>query len=832
MTKIEKNLEKLYNQHRIVIWYDPERAFEEELADINLPDVSVITVDNDELALKYRILIHEPKQKFLLYMPYARPSYDDNWLLDIELSQQLFHTDQTSILLQELELPFHYQSWLKQQSVFFNNKDRMNKFRVLVSKNDSVDTLNKKQIQVLLGTNQHDLDTLLREYVKAFVEGKAEIIKGTLEKYGLSDYFWEAIKKQYGIENNSHNIYDFLLTLFQYSSQILCGNKVSSIAKITLSNWKDMLSFSDTFNVISERIACDLQVSNIFANIILEDLVDEDVFEVIDQHIVKDLIKKVTDHTFDVAKVEDVINKRTSKHWYKKYAEYYQAILRAVQFTETVQRINLSNLNSLEKGFELYANQYYRIDQYYRQFIYLLRKVSNATLLQSLYKEVEKIYSNRWLLDLADQWQQCIENNEGWYFGNKSQFHFFNSIVKSKYINQKKKVFVIISDAMRFEIGEELHRRINLQNRFESNLDYRITGLPSYTQLGMAALLPNQSISLGDGDDIFVDGLSSKGALPRAKILNDIGKIKATTISAEELSSFKVKSEEAKDLVQQHDVVYVYHNIIDKTGDDKITEDKVFDAANTEIEHLIDLIKKIGSFNITHIVITADHGFLYQNETLAESDFTDAAIIGEIIKSNRRFVVGKELQHNDAVVKYIAEDLHIHSDREILIPKGMNRLRKQGSGSRFIHGGAMLQEVVVAVLTVVKKREDTISKVNVDIINKSNNKITTNIHPVKFYQSESAIGRTLGRKLKAYFAVEDRGEKQIISDVFVHFFDITSNRPEDREVKYDFRFSTNLQKHDNVRLFVEEQIEGSTQWIAYTDYRFCLSLGMSNDFDF
>lgn len=833
MTKIETNLEKLYKQNRIVVWYDPERAFEEELAAIHLPDVSVIIVDNDELAIKHHMLVLEPTQKFLLYMPYVRPFDEDNWLLDIELSQQLFHTDKTSMLLQELELPFHFQSWLKQQTTFFNSKERMNKFRGLAAKTDSVEILNNKLIQVLFGADRHDLDTLLREYVKAFVQDKADATKEMLEKFGLSDYFWETVKTQYGIENNSLNIYDFLLKLFQYSSQALCGDQVLSMARVTLSSWMDLQSFTDTFYAVSSRVANDLQVSTVLADVALEDLLDEDAFEAIEQHIVKDIIKKVADQTFDEAKVKYVINKRRSKYWYGKYAEYYQAIYRAVQLTEMVQQIDFGDLNNLEKGFELYASLYYKVDQYYRQFIYLLRKVGHSSLLQALYQEVEKIYSNRWLLDLSDQWQQCVEKNEGWYFGYKSQFQFFNTIVKPNYITQKKKkVFVIISDAMRFEIGEELHQKINHQNRFESNLDYRVTGLPSYTQLGMAALLPNQCVSLGDGDDIFVDGLSSKGTLARAKILTSRGQIKATTITAEELSSFKVKSDEAKSLVQQHDVVYVYHNIIDKTGDDKITEEKVFDAASNEIEHLIELIKRIGNFDITHIVVTADHGFLYQTEELAESDFADGAITGEIVKSNRRFVIGKELQHNDAVLKYTAEELRIHSDREILIPKGMNRLRRQGSGSRFIHGGAMLQEVVIPVLSIVKKREDTIRKVDIDIINKSNNKITTNIHPVKFYQSEPVTGRTLGRKLKAYFAVESQDGKLLISDVYIHLFDATSKRPEDREVKHDFRFSTTLQKHDQVKLFIEEQIEGSTQWIAYTRYGFSLSLGMSNDFDF
>lgn len=830
--KIAKSLEKIYTKHRIVVWYDPEKAFEEEITVLSIPEVVVITVDNDELAIKYRILQQEPQQKFLLYMPYVRPSYQDNWLLDIELSQKIFHTDQESMLLQELELPLHLQSWLKNQAAFFKSKERMDRFREIADKKDNVQVLNQKLIQVVLGSSQHDLDQLLRDYVQTFVDGKAESVKETLQKFNLNDFFWSEVKVHYGIRNDSQNIYDFLLMLFQFSFKPLCGeDRVLPSAKVKLSNWKDLKSFSKTFDFVSAKVSQDLQVDAALNEVVLEDVLGDDLFEIIEKRIVRDVIKKVTDHTFNATRVEDIIKKRESKHWFLKYAGYYNAALKATQLLEEIQHTNLTELTDLEKGFELYSQSYFKIDQYYRQFINLVQNAEASTILKPLYQDIEKLYSNRWLLDLSNQWQQCIEGYDTWYFGNKSQRNFYDSIVQSKYVDQKKKVFVIISDALRYEIGEELHRNINQQNRFESKLDYRVTGLPSYTQLGMAALLPNNEMSFGDTDDVFVDGLASKGSLARAKILNEIGGVKATTILADELASYKVKSEEAKDLVQQHDVVYVYHNIIDKTGDDKISEEKVFEAAQTELEHLIDLIKRISNFNITHIVITADHGFIYQNEPLQESDFADAHITGSISKSNRRFVIGHGLTHNDTVVKYNANDLQIQSDAEILIPKGMNRLRRQGAGSRFIHGGAMLQEIVVPVLYVSKKREDTISKVDIDIINKSNNKITTNIHPVKFYQSEALGERLIGRKIKSYFAIQDAKQRMIISDVFIHNFDASALRAEERELMHQFKISTTVQRHSEVYLFLEEQIEGSSQWIDYLQYKFSLTLGMLNDFD-
>ena len=56
-----------------------------------------------------------------------------------------------------------------------------------------------------------------------------------------------------------------------------------------------------------------------------------------------------------------------------------------------------------------------------------------------------------------------------------------------------KRVFVIISDALRFEIANELGAIINNEKRFKAEVSTQLGVLPSYTQLGMAALLPHSA---------------------------------------------------------------------------------------------------------------------------------------------------------------------------------------------------------------------------------------------------------------------------------------------------------------------------------------------------
>src|SRR5690606_36145345 len=97
-------------------------------------------------------------------------------------------------------------------------------------------------------------------------------------------------------------------------------------------------------------------------------------------------------------------------------------------------------------------------------------------------------------------------------------------------------------------------------------------------------------------------------------------------------------SKEGRDFVKQYDLIYIYHNRIDKTGDDKTTEEKVFEAVEYEIEFLKEIVRRIGnSLNGNNMIITADHGFIYQYNELDESDFSISNHTGETWKDNRRF---------------------------------------------------------------------------------------------------------------------------------------------------------------------------------------------------
>ena len=131
----------------------------------------------------------------------------------------------------------------------------------------------------------------------------------------------------------------------------------------------------------------------------------------------------------------------------------------------------------------------------------------------------------------------------------------------------------------------------------------------------MASLLPNENICFSDdkSGSVIVDDASSMGTENRNKILKKTGKT-GTAIQSKEF--IKMDRDESRTLLKDNNFLYIYHNHIDFVGDKRDSEERVFEAAETTLGEIIDIIKKLTGANATNIIVTADHGFLFQNKPL------------------------------------------------------------------------------------------------------------------------------------------------------------------------------------------------------------------------
>ena len=141
-----------------------------------------------------------------------------------------------------------------------------------------------------------------------------------------------------------------------------------------------------------------------------------------------------------------------------------------------------------------------------------------------------------------------------------------------------------------------------------------------------------------------------------------------------------------------------------------------------------------------------------------------------------------------------------------------------------------MQEIIIPIIKVTKKREDTTSQVDIDII-KTTDKITTNILPVSFIQSDLVSEKVLPRTIRTGIYAEG-GE--LLSDQFNYNFDIEQGSERQREVKHRFQLmakASGKYKNQRVKLILEEPVEGTTKWKQYKEYYYTLNISFTNDFD-
>ena len=141
--------------------------------------------------------------------------------------------------------------------------------------------------------------------------------------------------------------------------------------------------------------------------------------------------------------------------------------------------------------------------------------------MSALAEEVENHYSNRYLLALNDQWQAYVDQASRWDVPGVTRADQFFATQVKPFLDKQQKACVIISDAMRYEIGDELVSLIRQENRYDAKLSPMLSLLPSYTQLGMAALLPHETLEIADAktSTVMADGMNTVGTAARAKIL-------------------------------------------------------------------------------------------------------------------------------------------------------------------------------------------------------------------------------------------------------------------------------------------------------------------------
>lgn len=850
INQIEAALLDLFNeplkdgeQRRIVFWVDKDNEFTEDIERLTVDKVKVhMLTDRNQFQTKYLLEEEDPTSSYLIYTN-MELGVEDNWLADTVFYSKTFYADRISLILSELNIDPSLRAVIKKYERFFNNKERFRKFSALNIETYSEGIIELSIMSVLCNVRTPDFEEVLKAVLMDTLDDNENKYLSLLEKFFDIEVFWNYISNHYGYEREKKSLKTLFihLAVTAFSQSVgeenlnglsdFISNRNKTNAVVFIDHWMHHKTDYMVFDEYAEMAEQEIQLSNIITKLPIEAFKLADTFPYLDRAIIIYIANGLVTQLEDYEEYTKLIKLRRAKHYYDKFASIYEALY----YTVKIHEFYKEHRQGIPQGraidlYQAYVNEYHSMDTYYRKFYVAYDEESNHDLLKKLKMLVENLYTNWYMGELSSHWSQAVESEmtQEWSLpGIKNQQDFYSSFIDSK-VRNGERVFVIVSDAMRYEIGVELAERLNTETMGVCDVETLIGVVPSITKLGMPSLLPHKEIDIDMNGRVFVDGKDSSGLENRKKIIES--KV-AESIAVHFQDVLAMNKAGRRETFKGKKLIYIYHDTIDAMGDKASTEVYTFNAVETSLNQLYDLVKIIrDDLSGTNVYITADHGFLYQRDELEESDKIGQDA-GSSIEVKRRYILSKEQREVSGQLAINLSSV-IKNEQQLTayLPKATLRYKMQGSGINFVHGGASLQEIVVPLLTFKNKRTGqkgakAIKKVDIKLTN-TTRKITNSIFNLEFFQTEKVEDKTTPRTVVIYMADE---EGSVISNEETIIGDRPFDNPADRTFKIRFVLK-NIPYDRNKTYYLT--IRDTETSVVVEKIPFNINLGIISDFDF
>ena len=322
-------------------------------------------------------------------------------------------------------------------------------------------------------------------------------------------------------------------------------------------NWLRHAEDADAWRDLSALVERDLRVSELAEGLDPEAYAEVETFETFDRALLRALVLRVGKEDADYAGLRELVGRRKPLFWFGRYEAYYAALEAASDFYELLDVYGDGFSDSAEDLFALYTRDLYRLDTAYRHYAFASDQASlTGDILKPLDERLEAAYTRRYLDGLSRAWSDALEGRGAWGMdGVAAQWQFYARTLHPYLANhEREKVFVIISDALRFEVAAELRERLlGSDLRGEAQLSPLLGVLPSRTNFGMAALLPGGKLGLTERGVVTRGGLSTQGTDARQKVL-DAGEYGALAVGSSEL--LELSRKQARERVKEARIVY------------------------------------------------------------------------------------------------------------------------------------------------------------------------------------------------------------------------------------------------------------------------------------
>lgn len=717
-------------QMKILFFFDPEGENEEDVKSINMEGVQVEYGRNDWFNLKVKFNTVWKNQKIFLYLRMLSPQTQEDYLnfplLGLLKANKELCRGNIADFMEEFRLKAHQSNLVKR----YINELKYTKTQQVLLPWLNAAGFEEKTIQqglicaFLELSKMEDWDTILVRLLTYSIDSKEKqllfFFKKTQE-YGLLDILNKRIRRCFGeglSDANPGEVVELVKRL-KYNSivqalvvkdadpykslkikEVDCIAPLNQLREMGLNHPTLGKSFAEVMKINGATIL-ESKIIELYG----EDANYVYMSDELKWAVIRRLLEHRADPLNNSGKLLERISIQTQEEGSLKGVLSF--LLYATELINKIDQIKSLILDTPDEYIQKYTTQYYLIDLSYRKCVFIYRHLElNTTpveeLLELLKLQVESKYS-KFIYTLNREWLSCLSINRFDYknISCSKQYDFFKRLVHPL----KQKVAVIISDALRFEVASELLNELHTDDKNVSELSCQLASIPSETAFGMANLLPGKSF-VYDGE-IKIDGEKPINIDQRDKILKKYSdRYKAVSFETI-LNGSKLDN---RDLFKA-DVIYVYHDIIDKEGH-KGTERNVFNAAQTAINELSKMVKQIqGGFGVNKVIITADHGFIYNDSEIKEADKNEMADCTITDSGARHYVTPDDLEIAIGYKIPLFKTTKFQEPYWAIIPDSINRFKKAGSRYKFMHGGGSLQELIVPIIESSRKEDKVLRKV-------------------------------------------------------------------------------------------------------------------------
>lgn len=808
---VDKLNTEFTGEHRkLVFWYDDKGDFAEDIDGVELTNAKVykLTKDN-QFYTKYFLEKEDTSTNYLIYAPFPKPPVTENHLEDTMLYSKRFYADRASLLSVDLGIEEKYKPIIEKHIKFFGNKERLQRFYDLEIENFNEENILTGIMSAVCRTRTNSFDEVIRVLITEDNLTDNKYLE-EFAKYDIEKEFWKLCEQQFGFSMDVPNLEKLVITMFvTYADRYIDAEMPKSWKKFIsyksgniiafLDNLMNNILYREKYDKLSQYVAECLNASEELSKYEVEAFVDCDSFACIDVLMIRWIVSRLRaeDCLAEIGghSIFELCGIRAKMHFGSKYAFIYEMLDSAYWIVNNAQ---YEAPNGFKKIIDSYISGDCLIDNHYRVFYLNYDKLENTTEFEDLRDLVENIYTNEYLGELLPKW------NEGLLEENALtciplQRNFFSKFVKSVNV----KTVVIISDAMRYEVGRQLYTKMMDNPKCSAKLQVMLSVMPSYTRLGMEALLPHKTLELTDDFREVVDGKYATDLAVRQAVLQSY-EPESKCVQFDDVKN--LKGQELRDVFTGQSVVYVYHDQIDNTGEHE--EDAVFEACEKAVDEIVKLIQKIStSGNTYRFIVTADHGFIYKRDKVTASDK-----IGGMSDSDRlvkrRYIVSKEPITEQGVCNISLGYMLGNNDNKIISYScSTNVFSTPGNaGLNYVHGGSSPQEMLVPVLDIKMDKGAVETRPAQIMLVSLVQKITNLITSLDFIQSDPVSDVVKSTTYRLYF-ISDNNEKISNENIYV-----ADKRDEDVQKRlFRMRFTFKNKKYDKDRKYYLVAYDGSNE---------------------